>query len=147
MWHIKQDTVTSTEKQFTTCLAGNQNIFSLSELVYCSLCKAESYFKQQSQDFHWKLLQAAEPRLREGACGCRGGKGFLAFFFVGLVLTFQNAQSEVSVVQMPPVQKFPHTLVQLQSERVRKIASSIASSKIWEIFGVFEMAMSLFLSW
>lgn len=90
----KQDTGTSTQKQFAACLAGNQNKFSVSELV--------TVLRSQSPGFPGRFAPAAGPALREEPVAAgQGGAEFLASF-VGSVPSFPNAPSGMSAVQGLP---------------------------------------------
>lgn len=107
----KQDTGTSTQKQFAACLAGNQNKFSVSELVTVLRSQGPGLVQQQSPGFPCRFAPAAGPALREEPVAAgQGGAEFLASF-VGSVPSFPNAPSGMSAVQ-----GLPHSLAQPQGK-------------------------------
>lgn len=104
----KQDTGTSTQKQFAACLAGNQNKFSVSELVTVLRSQSPGLVQLQSPGFPGRFAPAAGPALREEG---QGGAEFLASF-VRSVPSFPNAAPS----GMSAVQGLPQSLAQPQGK-------------------------------
>lgn len=81
----KQDTGTSTQKQFAACLAGNQNKFSVSELV--------TVLRSQSPGLVQQVRSSSRAGTPGGARGCRTG-GSRVF---GLLCRLSSVLSERSL--------------------------------------------------